>query len=89
MNTPAVGSIVFETRQFQRPEDQAAFDQLRRDLAARDAELARARETIVYLNSRVDALRERAERAEAALASVTRAYADVMKAVDECGSYRP
>ena len=35
------------------------------------------------------ALREQLDRLKAELESANRAYADVMRAVDECGSYKP
>ena len=52
----------------------------------RIAELERAHAAALEENA---ALREQLDRLKAELESANRAYADVMRAVDECGSYKP
>ena len=59
----------------QSPSIGEVIDRLNRRLAAAQEENA--------------ALREQLDRLKAELESANRAYADVMRAVDECGSYKP
>ena len=46
-------------------------------------------DTIERLQRELAALREQLASLKAELESANRAYADVMRAVDECGSYKP
>lgn len=65
--TPVVGSIVFSTPTFQRPEDAAAFNALRAALATAQEALRRATTPIanVTLSGDAEYWQERAQRAEA------------------------